>query len=110
MLTFRQLQRENAEWAERNFGARPSDRSPWVVFGIVEEVGELCHALLKQHQGIRGSWDEHEAKAKDAVGDILVYLANTCERHGWDMQEIIEQTWAEVKARDWVENKANGRT
>jgi NTP pyrophosphatase (non-canonical NTP hydrolase) len=42
--------------------------------GLIEEIGELAHANLKAKQNIRGTQAEHEAAAKDAIGDMTVYL------------------------------------
>lgn len=42
--------------------------------GVIEELGELAHASLKAKQNIRGTPDQHEADAKDAIGDLTVYL------------------------------------
>jgi NTP pyrophosphatase (non-canonical NTP hydrolase) len=77
--------------------------------GLVEEVGELSHALLKQKQGIRGSADDHEAAAKDAVGDIVIFLANLCSARGWDMDQIVIDTLAEVVGRDWKRYPDSGK-
>lgn len=97
-MNLRQLQTELAPWVARNFGA-----VPWQMplMGVSEEVGELNHALLKQWQGVRGTAAEHEAAAKDAVGDIVVFLANLCIQRGWDFGAIVEETWAKVSRRDY---------
>jgi hypothetical protein len=44
------------------------------VMGVVEEFGELTHALLKEWQGVRGTPEEHQANARDAIGDMTVYM------------------------------------
>jgi NTP pyrophosphatase (non-canonical NTP hydrolase) len=44
-------------------------------FGVIEEIGELFHAVLKDAQGIRGTHAEHIAAMKDAIGDALVYMS-----------------------------------
>lgn len=73
MLTFDVLQSEVSAWVKRNFG----DQRGWEpLLGVIEETGELAHCQLKEHQQIRGSRDKHVAGAKDAVGDVLVYLAD----------------------------------
>jgi len=98
-----ELQADHKAWADRNFpNADPVD----AVLGVAEEVGELCHAILKQRQGIRGTHEEHEAKAKDAVGDIVIYLLDVCTRRGWSFAEIVAETWAEVRKRDWTKKGA----
>lgn len=62
---------------------------------------KLSHALLKQKQNIRGTAEEHEAAAKDAVGDIVVFLAELCNARGWDLELIASETWSQVRRRDW---------
>lgn len=109
-MNFELLQNGVKIWTRQNFG-KPEDRaSHQPLLGVSEEVGELCHAHLKAEQGIRGTPEELEAKAKDAVGDILIYLADYCNLRGFDMQEIIEQTWLEVRKRDWKKNSKTGKT
>ena len=104
-LTFRELQEQQAVWAARNFGDTPPHRP---LLGALEELGELAHAHLKDEQGIRGTSEHHTAKKKDAIGDIIVYLADYCTRQGFSLQEAIELTWSEVSQRDWVANPQTG--
>lgn len=104
-ITLRELQNEMWRWQQTNF---PNSDFVDTFFGLVEEVGELSHALLKQRQKIRGKYDEHEENAKDAVGDILVFLINLCNFRGWDIEEILVDTWDQVSKRNWNKNKENG--
>jgi len=159
-----QLQREHNAWCTKNFG---SSRRP--IWGVIEEVGELARTCIKSLQGIRGTKEEHEAKAKDAVGDIMIYLTDFltlndyslstiveagireenpslvniqdiayftgllshqqnskhqigkyatilvarlnrfCELRKWSLVEILFETWAEVKKRDWKANPKTGQ-
>lgn len=50
------------------------------VYGVVEELGELLHCVLKEDQKIRGSAEEHQEGAKDAVGDLTIYLLGVMNR------------------------------
>lgn len=100
------LQKVAFKWQKRNF---PDSTWAAVYMGVVEELGELSHALLKQEQGIRGTRDELEAKAKDAVGDMVIYLLNLCSLRGWDFQEILDDTWQQVSKRDWTKNRSDGQ-
>lgn len=113
-FSLRKLQVEHGEWAVRNFGAGATpeeerERSVWAFLGMVEEAGELAHALLKQRQGIRGAADEHEAKAQDAFGDLLIFAVDFARRRGWDAEAVVAETWAGVKKRDWLRNKMTGQ-
>ena len=98
MITLHQLQKELLPWQEHNFPGRESYEP---LLGIQEEVGELSHAHLKEHQRIRGTPEEHQAEAKDAVADIIIFLADYCNARDWDMQSLLDTTWPKVRARDW---------
>jgi NTP pyrophosphatase (non-canonical NTP hydrolase) len=106
-LTLEQLQEEVRTWTRQNFG-KPEDRMMHQpVLGAAEEVGELCHAHLKWEQGIRGTPEELEAKAKDAVGDVIIYLADYCNLRGFNLQDILEDTWMTVSKRNWKQSDDN---
>lgn len=94
------LQIRLAQWEQDNF---PEDKdNAWVnLLGVAEEVGELCHAHLKGYQGIRGTREEMEAKGKDAVGDIVIYLMNYCSKKRWRIEECIKMASNEVFKRTW---------
>jgi NTP pyrophosphatase (non-canonical NTP hydrolase) len=104
----RRLQDEQKPWVAKNFGVEGRRRWQHPFMGVVEEVGELSHALLKQEQGIRGTRAEHEEAAQDAVGDIVVYLADLCTSRGWSFADIVETVWAQVKQRDWTKDPQEG--
>lgn len=101
----RKLQHEHKAWQAYNFGTQEASD---IFIGIVEEVGELAHSHLKQKQGIRSN-EDHEAKSKDAIGDMCIFLANYCNLRGYDLHEIIETTWSEVSKRDWIKYPNTGR-
>jgi len=98
------IQKQHRIWTDHNFPNAPSDDS---LIGAFEEMGELAHAHLKRKQGIRGN--NHEAEARDAIGDIIIYLLHYCTSNGWKMSDIIQETWDEVSKRDWIKNPENGR-
>lgn len=107
-MDLNQLQREHDEWVDHNF---PVETTHQAFLGMVEEMGELAHAILKSEQGIRGmsSAAAYDAKV-DAVGDLVIFLAGFCTRHGIVLAHAVEQTWEEVKKRDWVKYPENGLT
>lgn len=100
-----EFQRENALWADKNF---PSAQ-PWEpLLGICEESGELCHAHLKLHQGIRGTPEEHKAAKEDAAGDIFVYLMHYCTLNDISLEQAIFTVWSKVRRRDWEKARTVG--
>jgi NTP pyrophosphatase (non-canonical NTP hydrolase) len=107
VMNLDELQVEMFAWQTRNFGEQPAHLS---FLGVVEEVGELAHAILKHEQGVRGTPEEHTAEAKDAIGDAMIFLLNFCQTKGWSLEEIVRSTWAEVSRRDWQRFPKNGLT
>lgn len=100
----KKIQEEQAAWAKHNFGEQIANNQ---FLGVVEEVGELSHALLKRTQGIRVN-EDHDANVKDAVGDIIIYLANLCTCEGIDLEKTVQDTWDSVKMRDWIKYPEDG--
>lgn len=107
-MNLKQIQKEQHAWSIHNFGFRDPVEP---LLGVQEEVGELSHAHLKFLQKIRNSTrDVFEAKAKDAIGDIIIFLMDYCSAHGWDLEDIVSDTWDTVKVRDWKQFPKNGKT
>jgi NTP pyrophosphatase (non-canonical NTP hydrolase) len=103
ILTLDKLQFELRKWQQHNF----PNRERWEpLMGVAEEVGELSHAHLKKHQGIRLE-EDHDATAQDAIGDIVIYLADYCNARGFNLGEIVTDTWELVKQRDWRRDNAS---
>jgi NTP pyrophosphatase (non-canonical NTP hydrolase) len=77
---------------------------------MVEEMGELAHAMLKHEQGIRGLEDEVVAREKiaDAWGDWLIFSMGLLDAYGMDAQNLLETTWARVKLRDFRKDPQTG--
>lgn len=105
-MTLAELQREHAEWLAHNF---PNQLPVEPFLGLVEEIGELSHALLKHGQSIRGYDDQRfRADAADAIGDFVIYLASFCNSNGFDLQLCVDGTWNKVKERDWRKDPTHG--
>ena len=103
-MNFRLLQERQYIWSKKNF---PNAQAWEPLLGAVEELSELAHAHLKQHQNIRID-EDHEAQAKDSVADIIICLCHYCSSRDFDLQEIMECVWGQVEQRNWKENKING--
>lgn len=124
-LTLKQLQDEQRLWVQHNF---PGRDAYYPLLGTAEEIGELAeahgqaslhvtelckslgrlsHAHLKAVQNIRIT-EDHQANKRDAVADIVIFLADYCTANNIDFQNAIESTWAQVKQRDWQADPTNG--
>lgn len=154
---FKKLQTEHREWSIKNFGEQEVED---FQLGLIEEVGELAHSVLKRKQGIRNT-EGHDLLIRDAVGDITLYLIGLAScldvslndynrdyyihedmftvknissrinhvlnsplptisyyensiysvfyvlsgfsgKEGFDYEQTVKETWANVKKRDWV--------
>ena len=69
--TLQEIQSELKVWTEFNFGKQTPDIP---ILGMIEELGELSHAILKEKQGIRTS--DFLADKKDAIADLTIYALN----------------------------------
>lgn len=73
-----QLIEQVGRWADKNFREKRQ-----AELGIIEEIGEATHCVLKRFQGIRG-FDKEDfflEKFTDALADTIIYLADWCFMH-----------------------------
>lgn len=111
MKTLSEIQKAHKEWAARNFKDVPpvlERRALHCALGVCEEAGELAHAVLKADQQIRGDVETHKAAARDAVGDVCLYLMDLCNLMGWELEEVIREVAREVHRRDWNAEREEG--
>jgi hypothetical protein len=77
--------------------------------GMVEEMGELAHVLLKHRQGIREIDDESVVGlVADAWADWVIFSFGILDKFNLDAQDMLATTWYKVKHRDWVADPAKG--
>lgn len=69
--TLQEIQNELKVWTEYNFGKQELIIP---IMGMIEELGELSHAIFKEKQGIRQS--DFLADKKDAIADLTIYALN----------------------------------
>jgi NTP pyrophosphatase (non-canonical NTP hydrolase) len=87
------------EWSVRNFGEIPQTL---VTLGLAEEVGELCRAVLKRAQGIRGTREEWNEEIRKELGDCVIKLLDIAAYEGFDLVEVAAARWESVSKRNWV--------
>lgn len=78
----RKVMTEQKAWSLHNFGPTTPENQSDPLIGVIEELGELAHAVLKKKQGIRGTPEEHNAAMFDAVGDMQIFLLDAMNRFG----------------------------
>jgi NTP pyrophosphatase (non-canonical NTP hydrolase) len=79
MKTLIQISGEIVLWADKNFKYRPHQPE----LGLLEEVGEAAHVVLKAKQGIRGYDNPHKRKVDliDAIADAGIYALHFAGIH-----------------------------
>lgn len=70
-------------------------------------LGKLCHAFLKDQQGIRGH--SHRDVMGEQIGKLMCLLGLMCQVSDFDILECVDEAWAVVKERDWVKWPKTGR-
>lgn len=100
-----EIQDRHAKWTKHNF---PDQTPSQALIGAMEELGELAHAHLKGEQGIRLQ-EDHDAAAKDAVGDIVLFLMAYCTHRGWSLYRLLLQVTDRVWGRDWATYPIGGK-
>lgn len=105
MADLQQLQEDLHIWRMRNF----PDATPNQQFlGMVEEMGEMAHAMLKTDQQIRGAVYED---IKDAIADLTIFMMGFCSLMGWDLSTLVAATASNiVMRRDWITYPTDGMT
>ena len=69
--TLNEIQSELKVWTEYNFGQQTPEIP---ILSMIEELGELSHAILKEKQDIRQS--DFLSDKKDAIADLTIYCLN----------------------------------
>lgn len=107
-ISLQDVQETTAIWRNVNF---PNATAEEQFMGMVEELGELSHAILKNKQGIRGMDDPvtFRAAVMDAVGDLMIFTAGFCDKMDIHLGECVSNAWAEVMERDWIAAPDDGQ-
>ena len=76
------------DWAkDRNLYQKGDSKTQYVK--LMEEAGELAQALLKQNK----------VEIKDAIGDMLIVLANLSELEGFKIEDCIDESFNVISKR-----------
>ena len=67
-----------------------------MIFGMQTESAELADAY-KKHIAYGKELDL--VNVKEELGDLMWYIANMCNLHGWDMRDLMETNINKLQAR-----------
>jgi NTP pyrophosphatase (non-canonical NTP hydrolase) len=91
-------QTEISEWSIRN---EFNNTLEIQALQLAEEVGEIARAIVKRHQGIRGTFDEWTSKLRDELGDAFISLVNLADIAGFDLMTVAVLRWQTISKRDF---------
>lgn len=94
-------QREIVPWVDRNFVRTQLS----AIGGLAEELGEVARCAVKADQGIRGTHEEWMAEMRKELGDVFIKLVETADFFGHDLSVCVQERWAAIRQRDWVNDK-----
>lgn len=97
------VQADVQEWESRQPWA--GDPPAIVALGLGEEAGEVQRAVLKMHQGIRGTREEWIEEARKECGDVFIKLCAVASSLGFDLGSAISERWDNVRQRNWTADK-----
>ena len=100
-------QKELARWQNKNFSSE-LNKIEYMALGMAEEVGEICHSILKGKQGIREGADGNDLTMKiaDDFADTVIFGIQLMSCLGLDAEQIITNTINNVVLkRDWTKSK-----
>ncbi len=100
LKTYQKLCRRTAQ----KFKTKEKEILTWGL-GIAGEAGDVASCIKKTF----AHSNDQRAGIKENIGDTLWYVAAICNFFGWDLQEILKENTAKLKARypkDFTEKRA----
>ena len=92
-------QKEILEWRIQNFPDPVSPMKQALV--LAEETGEVCRAVIKREQGIRGTYESWSDNLKIELAQTLVTLYAIAELEGFDLNDYTAEYWETLKQRNF---------
>lgn len=109
MIDIEEYQKRLKDWQILHFGSSPPE---WLTVGMMEELGEMAHTLLKYQQGIREHREKDVEKFKkqlaDDFGDVVVYGMQVLTHFGINAEDAMRDTFEHVLKRDWTAHRLEG--
>jgi NTP pyrophosphatase (non-canonical NTP hydrolase) len=92
-------QKDILDWRKNNFPDPPDAMKQALV--LAEETGEVCRAVIKREQGIRGTYEEWSANLKIELAQTLITLFAIAELEGFDLLDYTTEYWDTLKQRNF---------
>ncbi len=95
-LDLSSFQEEHRQWLATMY---PNQDPVFPAAGMLEEAGELMHALLKNQgrhvwgEEVRYAGTDWNAAIVDAIGDCAIYACSLCNAMGWNFGTIAMEAW-----------------
>jgi len=96
---------EVKEWKLENFD---EENITETTLGLAEETGELCRAVLKRYQGIRGEAAYWSEEVRKELADVVIKAHDVAGKEGFDLTVAVAERWEDIRLRNWRANPLTG--
>lgn len=84
----------------KEFAVYPNSvKEIYPIIGLANEAGETLGKLKKYLRGDAITQSEFRNTLKGELGDVLWYLAISCEEHGLDLEDIMYKNLEKLESR-----------
>lgn len=83
----------------RNFPRQPVEHRALL---LAEETGEICRAVLKRSQGVRGTVADWTAEIRKEAADVYIGLLALAAIEDFSLEDEVARRWTDVERRDFV--------
>ena len=107
MINLDGYQKSLNRWQNEQLGEMTDQQ---IALGMAEEVGEICHLILKRSQNIREghtlSDKEFREEVADGVADTLVFGLQLLTIYGVEAEDTMVSVFEKVLSRNWNKDRA----
>lgn len=87
------------------------DGEPLITETLSIIGGNLCHCVIKHHQGIRGfnNVNKYKASRDNTLHSLMKALSDICRNIlNVSLLDVLNDTWEKVSQRDWKKDPEGG--
>ena len=96
-MDFNEYQKEaivtKSHWGEKNA------ELAYCAMGLAGESGEVVEIIKKHFRGDKPLDNENKLKLQKELGDVLWYIASTCDALGFKMNDVAQLNIEKLRAR-----------
>ena len=118
-IDLKELQMQVSAWAEERWPDRSNYKKSLDLpfYRLVASAGGLSAIVSALAEGVLFDPDQDERIDPDIcrdefrrlLGELVVYATEAAGRNGWNISNIVDETWREMRGEDWIRFPRPGR-